>query len=269
MNESVDRAAELLHALELELASKLPDHRFTASDLAMIDQLHTRGYAATVDLARKAGITNGMHVLDLGAGLGGPARYLAETYDCWVEAVDAEDTLVRAADYLTTRWVGPAAHVTFSVDNAIALGFPDGTFDLVWMQHVAMNIADRDRLYREVRRVLRPGGIFATYDVLRAQGDLLYPTPWAALASVSTVLTADETRDAIEGAGLRIESFSLETEAAREWARAVQALGAAQRPPGALLMRAALGENFRERVGNLGKNYLEGRADVAAIVARR
>ena len=132
-----------------------------------------------------------------------------------------------------------------------------------------MNVADRASMYREIRRVLRHAGLLATYDVLRGDGELVYPTPWAADRSASTVLSGDETRDAIERAGLRVVSLSLETPAALAWVRTTAAtLPARENPPGALMLRAALGENFREIVGNLGRNYLEGRAEVAAIVAR-
>jgi ubiquinone/menaquinone biosynthesis C-methylase UbiE len=258
----------MIDALKQELSHGDADREFTAAELAAIDHIHTRGFASTVELAKKVGITPHQHVLDIGAGLGGPARYLAETFGCQVECIDLTPGLVQAAEYLSSRWSGPKERVTFSVGDATALPYPDHSFDLVWMQHVAMNIADRDVLYREIRRVLRPGGTFATYDVLRANGDLIYPTPWAKDQSVSTVLTADETRAAIEKSGMRVRTFELDTPAALEWVRSMaNATSSNARPPGSLMMRAALGENFREVVGNLGKNYLEGRADVATIIA--
>lgn len=259
----------LRNALESELANRPANYRFTASELGMVDQIHTRGYAATVELASALEITPETRVLDLGAGLGGPARYLAENYGCRVEGVDATPGLVDAANYLSSRWAGPADKIAFALGDALAIPFPDASFDLVWMQHVAMNIADRARLYREIRRVLRAEGRFATYDVLQGQGELLYPTPWAADSSMSTVLTGEATRDAMESVGLHVTSFQLDTPAALEWVRATAALPKGERPPGALMLRAALGENFREAVGNLGKNYLEGRADVAFIIAQK
>jgi SAM-dependent methyltransferase len=177
--------------------------------------------------------------------------------------------MIHAARYLSSRWVGPSHLVAFTIADALWLPFPDAVFDLVWMQFVAMNIADRAGMYREIRRVLRPTGRLVTYDVVRGNGEPIYPTPWAADASVSTVLTGDETRDAIEHAGLRVVSYSLDTQAALEWFRVAAAtLAAGERPPGALMLRAALGENFREIVGNLGRNYMEGRADVATIIAQ-
>jgi sarcosine/dimethylglycine N-methyltransferase len=265
-----DRAARVLHALQSELASKPSDRALTAAELGAIDQLHTRGYAATVDFAKAVGIDESMRVLDLGAGLGGSARYLAETYGCRVDGIDATPTMVEAANYLSSRWIGPKHLVSFGAGDATAIPFPDDTFDLVWMQHVAMNVANRAGLYSEIRRVLRHQGRFATYDVLSTKDELIYPVPWANDASISTVLTGDETRDAIEAAGLRVVAFSIDTPAALEWARATTvALPPSETPAGASMMRAALGDNFREVVGNLGKNYLEGRADVAAIIARR
>jgi sarcosine/dimethylglycine N-methyltransferase len=258
----------LLDALKSELADKPDDQRFTAAELAMIDQIHTRGYAATVELANALGITSEMRILDLGAGLGGPARYLAEKFGCEVAGVEANTGLVSAADYLSSRWAGPNEKVTFALGDALAIPFPDASFDLVWMQHVAMNIADRARLYSEIRRVLRTGARLATYDVLQRQGELLYPTPWARDARVSTVLTAEATRNAMERTGLVVTSFQLDTPAALEWVRATAALPKGERPPGALMLRAALGENFRDVLRNLGRNYVEGRADVGFIIAR-
>ena len=264
------RSSELLRALEAELGSEPSDYRFTAAELSRIDHIHTRGYAATVELADAVGVTSDMHVLDLGSGFGGPARYLAEQFGCRVEGIDVTAGIVSAADYLSSRWIGPKDCVRFAVGDAASLPFPDASFDLVWMQHVAMNVADRRGLYREVRRVLRAGGRFATYDVLRSGEELIYPTPWAADERLSTVLTADETRNAIEDAGLRIVSFELDTAAAIEWVRkTASTFPSGQRRPGASIMRAALGDNFGEILGNLGRNYLERRADVATIIAER
>ncbi len=268
---SIDsRSLQIIGALEQELSAKSSAQAFTAQELAMIDHLHTRGYAATVYLANMIGISHDMRVLDLGSGLGGPARYLAQTYGCFVEGIDLTPGLVEAAEYLSTRWVGPREKVHFAVGDATSVPFPDGTFDVVWMQHVAMNIADRTKLYREIRRLLRIGGQFATYDVVRAGDELVYPTPWASDGALSTVLTTDETRSLMEHAGLHVASVTLDTDAALQWVQeSAAAVASGQRPRGAQMLRAALGENFREALGNLGRNYFEGRADVAAIVARR
>ncbi|HEX3465822.1 MAG TPA: hypothetical protein VHS78_17365 [Candidatus Elarobacter sp.] len=132
-----------------------------------------------------------------------------------------------------------------------------------------MNVRDRADLYREVRRVLKPRGRFATYDVVRRDGELIYPTPWGSDAAVSTVLRPDETRAALEEAGFTITSWTIDTPAALAWVKSTAAAASAnQSPPrGMRILRTALGENFREILANLGKNYVEGRADVLAVTA--
>ncbi len=263
--------SRLLEALASEFADEPAERRFPAVDLALVDQLHTRGYAATVDFATTIGVDAETLVLDVGAGLGGPARFLAETYGCRVFGIDATAALVRGAKYLTSRWSGRSDLVEFRIGDALALPHDDASFDLVWMQHVAMNIRDRAALYCEVRRVLRPGGRFATYDVVRKDGELVYPTPWAREAAASTVLTSEETRAALEDAGFHITWSMIDTPAALDWVSRTSAAASAIQPPprGARMLRAALGENFREILANLGKNYVEGRADVLALIAER
>jgi sarcosine/dimethylglycine N-methyltransferase len=169
------RATGLAERLKTVLAVFGPeDQRLTPEQLGMLDQFHTRGLAATADLARLAGISADMSVLDVGSGVGGPARFLAATYGCRVEGVDLSEPFVEAARYLTER-TGQGGQVSFQAGSALDLPFDDAGFDVVLLQHVAMNIADRPRLYREVRRVLKSGGRFATYDVVLAGGEPLYP----------------------------------------------------------------------------------------------
>ena len=157
--------------------------------LASLDQFHTRGLAATAELATLAGITAEASVLDVGSGVGGPARFLAATYGCTVTGIDLSVSFVEAARYLTQR-TGQAGQVGFAVGSALDLPVEDDRFDVVLLQHVAMNIADRPRLYAEIRRVLKPRGKFATYDVVRAGGGPIYPVPWAMTPARSPAATA-------------------------------------------------------------------------------
>src|SRR5438876_1258688 len=149
------RAAGLTERLKTALIALGPeDQRLTPQQLAALDQFHTRGLAATAELAKLAGITADMSVLDVGSGVGGPARFLAATYGCAVTGVDLSEPFVEAAIYLTGR-TGQGRRVSFQAGSALALPLDDGGFDVVLLQHVAMNIADRPLLYREIRRMLK------------------------------------------------------------------------------------------------------------------
>jgi sarcosine/dimethylglycine N-methyltransferase len=159
------RATGLKERLETALAALGPkDQLLTPAQLAPLDQFHTRGLAATAELADLAQITAEMSVLDVGSGVGGPARFLAQAYGCWVTGVDLSEPFVDAANTLTER-TGLSGRVSFETASALELPFDAGRFDAVLMQHVAMNISDRARLYREVRRVLKAGGRLAAFDV--------------------------------------------------------------------------------------------------------
>jgi sarcosine/dimethylglycine N-methyltransferase len=156
----------------------------TQQQLAQLDQFHTRGLAATADLAKLVGITADMSVLDIGSGVGGPARFLAQSYSCRVTGVDLSDSFVEAARYLTAR-TGQSDRISFQTADALNLPFNGSTFDVVFLQHVAMNISDRPSLYKEIRRVLTSGGRFATFDVVLNNGDPHYPVPWARTPATS------------------------------------------------------------------------------------
>src|SRR6516162_761714 len=218
------RASGLTERLKTALTAFGPDEqRLTPQQLASVDQFHTRGLAATVELAKLAGITTDTSVLDVGSGIGGPARFLAATYGCQVTGVDLSEPFVDAARYLAKR-TGQSERVSFETAGALELPFDDGDFDVALLQHVAMNIADRARLYREIRRVLKSGGKFATFDVvLNGDAEPLYPVPWARTRDTSFLLTAAATRDAIEPAGFRTLVWQDDTEAAKAWAAQLRA----------------------------------------------
>src|SRR5580693_2471654 len=136
------RATGLTERLKTALAALGPeDQRLAPQQLAGLDQFHTRGLAATAELAKLAGITADMSVLDVGSGVGGPARFLAATDGCRVTGVDLSVPFVDAARYLTER-TGQGALVSFQTGSALELPFDAASFDAVLLQHVAMNIAD-------------------------------------------------------------------------------------------------------------------------------
>jgi len=213
------RATGLTERLKAALAALGPeDQQLTPQQLGALDQFHTRGLAATAELAKLAGITADMSVLDVGSGVGGPARFLAATYGCRVTGVDLSEPFVDAARYLTER-TGQNGQVSFQTASALELPFDDGRFHVVLLQHVAMNIADRAQLYREIRRVLQSSGRFATFDVVLSSGEPHFPVPWARTPATSFLLTAAATREAIEPAGFRALAWQDDTEMAKPGSR--------------------------------------------------
>ncbi|MDP9096207.1 MAG: class I SAM-dependent methyltransferase, partial [Pseudomonadota bacterium] len=226
---------------------------------------HMGGLAATAAFADRIGVEAGALILDAGSGLGGPARYLAETFSARVVGVDLAPDYVAIANLLTER-AGLTEAVSFEEGDLTALPFEDESFDLVWTQHVAMNIADRPGLYRELRRVLKPGGRLAFYDPLAADGhpEAIYPVPWAQTNATSTLLTADETRAVLADAGFDVTSLDVVTEQALDWA-------AQQGPPaqaGAANAGMIVGARMAEMAGNFGRNLRENRVRLVMGIAR-
>jgi ubiquinone/menaquinone biosynthesis C-methylase UbiE len=207
------------------------------------DQLHVRGAEATVELAELAGLREGERVLDVGSGVGGPARFLAERFGVDVTGADVTAAFVERAEELT-RDAGLADRVRFVRADATALPFEDGAFDVAWTQHAAMNIRDKAGLYAELRRV---AGRLALYDVLaRNGGPPEYPLPWASVPELSFLVTEDELCALLAAAGFHPTETRDVTESAKRWLR-----------------KAALGSAF----DNLGRALDDGRLRLLQLVA--
>jgi sarcosine/dimethylglycine N-methyltransferase len=176
------------------------------------------------------------------------------------------EPFVEAARYLTER-TGQSERVSFETASALALPFDDSRFDVVLLQHVAMNIADRARLYREIRRVLKPGGRFATFDVVLNGGEPHdpvphYPVPWARTPETSFLMTMAATREAIEPAGFHTLVWQDDTEAAKAWIAQLRASG----PPPSPNLGVVMGPDFAQLASNLGRNLMEGRLGILTAV---
>lgn len=236
-----------------------------AADLSAIDQFHVRGLLATMDLAAAAAPSKNMSILDVGSGLGGAARYLAKTFGCRVTGLDLMASYCTVATLLTER-SGLGDLVRFQPGNALDLLFPDGSFDQVWTQHVAMNIADKPRLYDGMHRVLRPQGRLAIYDVVKAGSNpLLYPVPWARDQSTSFVVTEPNMRELLAQSGFSPVSWEDKTEAALLWFEDMQKKWAGAQPS-ALGIHVLIGPEIRAMSGNLRTNLQEGRAKLIQAV---
>lgn len=254
--------ARILKALEEE---GVDINALTPETLAPIDQFHTRGILATREHAELAAPNEDMHVLDVGCGVGGPARYLAWTYGCRVTGVDLTEEFVAVAKMLTER-CRLDHFVDFHQANALDLPFEDASFDMVWCQNVTMNIGDKAALYREIARVLKPGGRFTSTEMSAGDaGPPHFPLPWARVPEISFLAPQADMRAALEAAGFRIlewrdttadvvASANTQTERAR-----FSKLGVA----------LVAGTDLGKRVANSGRSLAEGRLANVMILAEK
>jgi len=174
----------------------------TLDDLASFDELHSGGRESTRALANLAGIQAGMQVLDIGCGIGGPARTLASEFGCRVVGIDITKEFVIAAEMLTAK-VGLGDKVSFRDGNALDLAFEDEAFDVVWSQNAIMNIRDKTAVAMEARRVLRSEGFFALATVLEGgEAGLHFPVFWADDPKINFLVSPEDLRRLLSNAGL-------------------------------------------------------------------
>jgi sarcosine/dimethylglycine N-methyltransferase len=215
-----------------------------------------------------AGISAADNVLDVGGGIGGPARQLAQRYGCRVTVLDLTAEYCAVGDQLTA-WTNLAGQVSFVCANALGMPFPDSSFDVVWTQHASMNIADKTGLYREMARVVRVGGRLAFFDVLAGPNQSIhFPVPWASDASFNFLLTPQETRTLIAQSGFRETAWmtgkALEEELDRADPQADQPSSHPSLNPGLLN-----GPDGPQMGANVARNSAEGRILAALGVYER
>jgi ubiquinone/menaquinone biosynthesis C-methylase UbiE len=251
----------------LTAAGKDIEH-LTPDDLAPVDEFHSGGRNATVRLAQLAQINGSERVLDVGCGIGGPSRYLASRFGCVVTGLDLTAEFVALAGMLAQR-TRLSDKVTYRRGDALDLPFADASFDLVWSQNAAMNIADRDRLYAGMHRVLTPAGRLALQEIAAGPGgEPFYPTPWASDKSISFLLTPQSTRAALERVGFRVVAWQDTTEEAlQQQVARTKALETESLPP--LGLHILIGEAFPTVTKNMLRNLQEERLKLFNTVLER
>ena len=239
-----------------------------ADDLKPIDEFHIGGVAATDRLLDPLDIGPATRVLDIGAGLGGTARHVAGRFGAHVTGVDLTPEYVQAAQALSTM-AGFGARNAFVTGSALELPVADGGFDLALMLHVGMNIEDKARLMREARRVLRRGGVFAVYDVMRGPNGapLTYPVPWAAEADTSFVAPLDAYTAAATAAGFERQASTGRRDVAIDFLESFRQRVAQSGPP-PLGIHLLMGDTAAVKIANMLAQLKDGRIEPTELVLR-
>lgn len=173
----------------------------TIEDLAPVDEFHIGGRLATDNLLKQLNFSEQDHILDVGCGLGGAARYIANIYNNQVTGIDLTQEYIDVGQALC-GWVGLDDQISLHQGSALSMPFENEAFDGALMLHVGMNIDDKDSLFSEIFRVLSTGSFFGVYDVMQINnGNLAYPVPWATEQSTSKLATPEQYKKALNRAG--------------------------------------------------------------------
>lgn len=261
-----------LENLTQRILEKLKEFGFdidnlTREALSTFEEFHIRGSEATSEMIELAGLKPGMRVLDIGCGIGGPGRRLAAECDVQIVGIDITEEFIDAARELTAR-VGLADKCEFVCGSALATPFEDESFDVVWMQHVNMNIKDKRGLFAELFRVLKPGGKLALYEIFaRDSKQKYFPVPWADRAEISFLEDPDVVRAWLGELGFSEQSWRDATQPAIKWVESLINSPPPEKPR--LTLGLISGSNFPDKMVNLLKTIHANGVVVAQAIYRK
>jgi SAM-dependent methyltransferase len=264
------RLPDLVSVIRTGLATlgKTPENA-TPEDLAPIEEFHIGGRRATKEVLDQLHLKKGWHILDIGSGIGGPARFAAHEYGVRVTGIDLTPDYVETAATVT-RWVNLSDRAAFRQGSATAMPFTQSSFDAAYMLHVGMNIDDKETLCREAARVLHPGALFAIYDVMRlGEGAITFPVPWAAHEGLSSVATPDAYKEALQLAGFELVAERNRRDFAIQFFDTMRAKTEAAGGPPPLGIHLVMGKDAPVKIGNLVQALKAGTLGPCEIIARK
>jgi ubiquinone/menaquinone biosynthesis C-methylase UbiE len=226
----------------------------TIEDLAPVDEFHIGGRQATERFLAQLDFSEPGHVLDVGCGLGGAARFVADKSNNQVTGIDLTHEYIETGNVLCT-WVGLGERITLQQGSALSLPFEQESFDGAYMMHVGMNIDSKAELFTEIHRVLRPQTSFGVYDVMRNNdGELTYPVPWATDSSMSKLSTPEQYEKALSDAGFEILKINNRRDFALDFFKQLRAKTEARGGPPPLGLHTLMQETTTEKIGNMVDN---------------
>jgi sarcosine/dimethylglycine N-methyltransferase len=247
----------------LRAAGLNPEQRLSPEELGALDHFHTGGLRASRELLELAQIRAEDRVLDIGAGLAGPARLIAATLGCRVDCLEMSPDFCAGA-VLLNRLTGLDDRVVVHEGSALDMPFPDDSFHVVWMQNVGMNIADKRTLYAEICRVLKPGGRFVFQEM--AAGKVAtshFPLPWATDPADSFLVTTEEMRSLLGRCGFIAEAFEDTSDA-----HLSTTIATATPAESGQLSLAVFVDNLGQKAGNARRSLEEGQVRLVRGVFR-
>jgi SAM-dependent methyltransferase len=259
-NDLYNKIIQGLHNLGKDLS------KVTLDDLLPVDEFHIRGKTATQELIQLSGFTSGMHILDVGCGVGGSTRRLSHEVGCRVTGIDLSDQYIDAAERLTQLF-NMQERVKFHAASALELPFDDNTFDGAWSIQMNMNIEDKLTWLREMKRVIKPGGRVVLYELCAHKNSPVYfPVPWAQNSSMSFLVSPEAFRDVITSAGLEIAVWHDKTSLAKiAFSEMTEPKGEPDLPE--LGTHLLVGKDILTKAYNLRRNLFEERVSLIETAA--